>query len=97
MSLLSTFSPATLARDRGDAQRQSTVDPLGVVDGLDELIGNGVELARIMRDMVRTAKVGRKGRRRLLTEEEALVNSRTTLRYGPWLRGPRVFPCETRQ
>jgi len=32
-----------------------------VVDGQDELIGNPVELARIMRDLVRVEKVEREG------------------------------------
>ena len=61
MSLLLTLSPTSLDRDRGDAQRQSAVDPVAVVDGQDELIGNPVELARIMRDLVRVEKVEREG------------------------------------
>jgi hypothetical protein len=52
----------SLARERGDAQRQSAVDPLVVVDGLDEVIGNLVELARIIRDLVRGKKVEREAR-----------------------------------
>jgi len=61
MSLLLTLSPTSLDRDRGDAQRQSAVDPVAMVDGQDELIGNPVELARIMRDLVRVEKVEREG------------------------------------
>ena len=51
-----------------------------IVDGLDELIGNLVELARRMRDLVRVENVEREARRRLLTELQLLVNTRRLLR-----------------
>ena len=94
MSLLLTLSPTSLDRDRGDAQRQSAVDPVAVVDGQDELIGNPVELARIMRDLVRVEKVERDGWDRLLTEQPAPVNTRRVLSNRRWSSGPRVCRCD---
>jgi len=56
MSLLLILSPTALARESGDFQRQSAVDPVTVVDGLDELILYTVELAQIMREQMQVEK-----------------------------------------
>jgi len=69
MSVLLTLIPTNLTRDRRDAQRPSAVDPVAVVDDLDELISNPVELVRIMRDLVQVEKVEPKALCRLLTEQ----------------------------
>ena len=56
MSLLLILSPTALARGSGDFQRQSAVDPVTVVAGLDELILYTVELAQIMRERMQVEK-----------------------------------------
>ena len=52
MSLLLILIPTALARGSGDVQRQSAVDPVALVDGLDEFIVYTVELAQIMREQM---------------------------------------------
>ena len=61
MSLAITLSRPALAHDRGVARRQSAVDPEVVVDGLHELIGYPVEVARIRQEPMRFEDVGREG------------------------------------
>jgi hypothetical protein len=41
-----------LACRSGNAGQPSVVDPVAVVDGLDKLIGNPVELAETMQDLL---------------------------------------------
>jgi hypothetical protein len=60
MSLLLILGATALARGSGGVLRQSAVDPVALVDGLDELIVYTVEPVQIVRAQMQVKRLGLK-------------------------------------